>query len=205
MSNTEELLGPILRDVSRSFYLTLRILPKSRQSIGLLYLLARTTDTIADTNIIPAENASKTRQLETVFEAKELQCPTFPTLLEDRRITERKLLLHCPEIITLSKQPAFDRGQIQLTLETITRGQDLIRFGTAETQSLETPTDLDYTYQRDCVLIPTTYCFPKAELNDSQFLALPVGKALQLINILRDLPGDLKQGRCYFPRQISIR
>ena len=43
--------------------------------------------------------------------------------------------------------------------------------------------------------------FPKAKLNDSQFLALAIrfGKALQLTNILRDLPGDLQQGRCYLP------
>ena len=50
MTPTDELLGPILRDVSRAFYLTLRVLPgEVRQSIGLFYLLARTTDTIADT------------------------------------------------------------------------------------------------------------------------------------------------------------
>ena len=53
MSNSapysKALLGSLLRDVSRSFYLTLRILPGAvRQQIGLAYLLARATDTIAD-------------------------------------------------------------------------------------------------------------------------------------------------------------
>src|SRR5437763_1267022 len=48
-----ELLTKLLKDVSRSFYLTLRVLPRSiRPQIGLAYLLARTTDTIADTNIV---------------------------------------------------------------------------------------------------------------------------------------------------------
>jgi hypothetical protein len=53
---SNELLTDLLRDVSRSFYLTLRVLPKSiRSQIGLAYLLARTTDTIADTEIISVE------------------------------------------------------------------------------------------------------------------------------------------------------
>ncbi|MFM8358454.1 MAG: squalene/phytoene synthase family protein, partial [Verrucomicrobiota bacterium] len=50
-----DLLTSLLRDVSRSFYLTLWILPSSvRRPIGLAYLLARATDTIADTALLPA-------------------------------------------------------------------------------------------------------------------------------------------------------
>src|SRR6266498_5334789 len=51
------LLPDLLKQVSRSFYLTLRVLPAAiRHQIGLAYLLARATDTIADTQIIaPAE------------------------------------------------------------------------------------------------------------------------------------------------------
>src|SRR5215472_16935160 len=46
----------LLRDVSRSFYLTLRVLPaRIRPQIGLAYLLARTTDTIADTELLPLD------------------------------------------------------------------------------------------------------------------------------------------------------
>ncbi|HEV3409557.1 MAG TPA: squalene/phytoene synthase family protein, partial [Chthoniobacterales bacterium] len=44
------LRGPILRSVSRSFYLSIRLLPRRlRDPIALAYLLARATDTIADT------------------------------------------------------------------------------------------------------------------------------------------------------------
>src|SRR6202007_153114 len=47
------LLGPLLKGVSRSFYLTLRVLPKGmRDPVGLAYLLARAADTIADTSLI---------------------------------------------------------------------------------------------------------------------------------------------------------
>src|SRR2546430_6070323 len=48
------LLTDLLRQVSRSFYLTLRVLPAAiRPQISLAYLLARTTDTIADTQLVP--------------------------------------------------------------------------------------------------------------------------------------------------------
>ena len=49
-------LNDLLKATSRSFYLTLRVLPAAvRPQIGLAYLLARTTDTIADTEILPVE------------------------------------------------------------------------------------------------------------------------------------------------------
>tara|TARA_B100001123_G_scaffold139396_1_gene162014 strand:- start:4567 stop:5562 length:996 start_codon:yes stop_codon:yes gene_type:complete len=215
MTHTDELLGPILRDVSRAFYLTLRVLPgEVRQSIGLLYLLARTTDTIADTNIIPAEKRIlKLRQFRDRVRSEGAPMPDFSNLVREQKNNgEKTLLLHCPEIITLlEKTHAFDRGQIQLTLETITRGQeqDLVRFGDGrKLKALQTPNELDdYTYHvAGCVgefwtHLTRRYCFPKTNLNDSQFLELAIrfGKALQLVNILRDLPGDLQQGRCYLP------
>src|SRR5258705_7369452 len=53
---SNRLLGPLLKEVSRSFYLTLRVLPsRIRPQISLAYLLARTTDTIADTNAAPVQ------------------------------------------------------------------------------------------------------------------------------------------------------
>jgi len=52
-----DLLGPLLRQVSRSFYLSLAVLPRSlREPIGLAYLLARAADTVADTRLIPRDD-----------------------------------------------------------------------------------------------------------------------------------------------------
>ena len=55
-----ELLDPeldlILEGTSRSFYLTLKVLPSGiRPQVGLLYLLARTSDTIADSEGGPSD------------------------------------------------------------------------------------------------------------------------------------------------------
>jgi len=52
----KRIAGDLLKATSRSFYLTLRVLPAAvRPQIGLAYLLARTTDTIADTDLVPLE------------------------------------------------------------------------------------------------------------------------------------------------------
>src|SRR5207253_10904981 len=50
------LRGSILASVSRSFYLSIRLLPKKlRDPVSLAYLLARASDTIADTTELPPD------------------------------------------------------------------------------------------------------------------------------------------------------
>src|SRR5947209_5395214 len=50
------LRGSILASVSRSFYLSIRLLPKKlRDPVSLGYLLARASDTIADTTEVPID------------------------------------------------------------------------------------------------------------------------------------------------------
>ncbi|MCA1837627.1 MAG: squalene/phytoene synthase family protein, partial [Actinobacteria bacterium] len=58
-----DILQHLLKHVSRSFYLTLRVLPKPvRQQTGLAYLFARAADTIADTDLL--ERARRLECLE---------------------------------------------------------------------------------------------------------------------------------------------
>src|SRR6476469_924726 len=53
-ASVSALRGSILASVSRSFYLSIRILPKKlRDPVSLGYLLARASDTIADTTDVP--------------------------------------------------------------------------------------------------------------------------------------------------------
>jgi farnesyl-diphosphate farnesyltransferase len=116
---------------------------------------------------------------------------------------------------------AEDQKLIREVLATITSGQelDLRRFGslgstespsTGKIIALETAVELDdYTYRvAGCVgefwtKICRAHLFPKAKLDEKQFIAdgIRFGKGLQLVNILRDLPADLKNGRCYLPTQ----
>src|SRR5579864_7554687 len=58
------LRGPILRRVSRSFYLSIRLLPKKlRDPVALGYLLARGSDTIADTANLPVDQRAEKLRL----------------------------------------------------------------------------------------------------------------------------------------------
>ena len=213
-------LTSLLREVSRSFYLTLWVLPGAvRESIGLAYLLARATDTIADTALVPL--ADRTLALSALRERilGERRTPLdFRALAEAQEgkssAAERVLLLRIEEAISLlERQGEFDRTCIREVLVTITGGQllDLERFGGVEAgivRGLGTDAELDdYTYRvAGCVgefwtKLTRKHVFPSDPLDEARFLEAGIrfGKGLQLVNILRDLPGDLRSGRCYIP------
>ena len=219
------LLTELLKAVSRSFYLTLRVLPGSvRPQIGLAYLLARTTDTIADTELIPiARRLSALNELRTAIHAETLVQPRFDDLAAAHpeqpgggSNAERVLLQRIGEIVALLEGvSSADRQCIREVLSTITSGQelDLQRFGAANAEhivALRTERELDdYTYRvAGCVgefwtRMCRAHVFPKAQLDDLALIrdGIRFGKGLQLVNILRDLPRDLKQGRCYLPSE----
>ena len=116
---------------------------------------------------------------------------------------------------------AADRQLVRDVLVTITSGQelDLQRFGQSELPAtavppaiiaLQTDAELDdYTYRvAGCVgefwtKICRAHLFPNARLDEAQLIAdgIRFGQGLQLVNILRDLPADLKNGRCYLPAE----
>jgi farnesyl-diphosphate farnesyltransferase len=212
----------LLKGVSRSFYLTLRILPQSINTpLSIAYLLARATDTISDTGLINID-----RRREALIQFKEIilrtcegqQC-AIPdlgdlSLANSGTPAECELLANSGKVLDgLRSLPAEDRALICTVLETIVRGQnlDLIRFGASSSSqifSLRTDAELDdYTYcVAGCVgefwtKVCRTHLLSKAKMKDESFVAngIRFGKGLQLINILRDLPKDLRQGRCYIP------
>lgn len=210
-------LNDLLRATSRSFYLTLRVLPGGiRPQIGLAYLLARTTDTIADTEIVPLEQRLQAlRKLCERIVGVHHQPLDFGILAKHQGSrAERDLLEHCEDTLgALEQFNAADQQRIQDVLRTITSGQelDLRRFAGASEQNiitLKSAEELnDYTYRvAGCVgefwtKMCRTHLFPRAKMDDQKLLAEGVkfGKGLQLVNILRDIPKDLRQGRCYLP------
>jgi farnesyl-diphosphate farnesyltransferase len=214
-----DLLTGLLRDVSRSFYLTLRVLPGTiRPQIGLAYLLARTTDTIADTELVSLEQ--RLAALQSLRDRIAGSCQVGLDFGELSRRqgspAERRLLENCEASLGLLQGLApSDRQLVQGVLETITSGQelDLRRFAGASAErlvALHTDEELeDYTYRvAGCVgefwtRACRAHLFPQAPLDDSFLLANGVrfGKGLQLVNILRDLASDLRHGRCYLPAE----
>ena len=216
---TESVLKSLLRDVSRSFYLTLRVLPSAvRSQIGLAYLLARTTDTVADTELVPLERRLKALAALRVRILGTGQAPLeFGEFARQQGSPAERLLLERAEetLECLQELGAEDLQLVRNVLNTITSGQelDLNRFAGASEQNivaLVADNELDdYTYRvAGCVgefwtRMCRAHLFPKARLDDVDLLAKGVrfGKGLQLVNILRDLPADLRHGRCYLPSQ----
>ncbi len=214
------LRGPILRSVSRSFYLSIRLLPRAlRDPVALAYLLARATDTIADTAEVDV--SSRLHHLTTLSsllrnnghsEDAEQLCDSFAPL--QKRGAERRLIEALPFCLSwLNSVGEADRQDIRNVLATVTEGQrfDLEHFGGAtEITALQTETELDrYTYLvAGCVgEFWTTTCFRHlrqfATLPSEKMLSLGMayGKGLQLINVLRDVGPDLRAGRCYLPAE----
>lgn len=210
-------LRELLKQTSRSFYLTLRVLPaKVRPQIGLAYLLARTTDTIADTEIMPPEQRlSALAELRARILGRRTTPLNFTELARHQGApAERVLLEQCEaSLAALNSLAPGDVEHIRRVLDVITGGQelDLQRFAHASGQrivALSSEAELDdYTYRvAGCVgefwtRLCRTHVFPQARLEDAGLLAdgIRFGKGLQLVNILRDLPGDLRKGRCYLP------
>jgi farnesyl-diphosphate farnesyltransferase len=213
-----QLLGPILRDVSRSFFISIRLLPRRlREPIGLAYLLARTTDSLADSGNVPLEARIEALQkLAAVIQQDDGEenmrqlSKSFDSFQPNA--SERRLLDVLPDCLRmLSLLNPADRADIRNVLSSINRGQllDLQRFGESATiQALPTAAELDqYTYLvAGCVgEFWTALCsrylekFSRKSEAEMARLGVQYGKALQLINILRDLQADLASGRCYLP------
>jgi len=218
------LLTDVLQQVSRSFYKTLWILPRSvRRPISLAYLLARATDTIADTEMLPVKlRLEALRRFRERIAGEHRQPLEFGELAAQQGTPGERVVLERAEeaLAFLDDCPEEDRQNIRDVLQTITSGQelDLQRFGGATVESIVTlrnDAELeDYTYRvAGCVgefwtRMCENHVFHAMELDVLTLstphfgqLSVRFGKGLQLVNILRDLPVDLRKGRCYLPEE----
>jgi farnesyl-diphosphate farnesyltransferase len=214
MSGEAELFA-LLKGVSRSFYLSVRFLPsRIRLTIALAYLLARASDTIADTNQLPA--AERVRLLEQLLSfllaSKPDPIDLSVCLSAQADGPERVLLANIDRVLKyLSGIPPAHRKLLNEVLDKIIHGQtlDIERFESKPgVASLPDESALEeYTYlvagcvgefwTKLCLLEWPNYAKLPAE--EMLCFGRDFGKALQLINILRDYPLDLQAGRSYLP------
>ncbi len=214
------LLTVLLRGVSRSFYLTLRVLPNAvREPIGLAYLLARAADTIADTRLIPPDD-----RLKTLLLFRERLCgpasseafrTTITNLSEKQgNLSEKELLQSLDQAFAmLHSLSAEDGARVRKVVATLTDGMvmDLTTFpyeengyivGLPDAQAL----DKYIYYVAGCVgefwteiISHHIGALANWNINSLSKSGIQFGKALQLTNVLRDVPRDLRMGRCYLP------
>lgn len=220
------LLGPLLKSVSRSFYLTLRILPAAmRDPIGLAYLLARAADTIADTSLISPQRRlgwllSLRRQVNGAPDDGALASIAGEVAGQQTQPDERALLERLAEALAILPQLSRDdQAAVRDIVTTLTTGMEFdLRTFPDETSghivALQEFGELDrYTYLvAGCVgefWTKMTYAHMPGTLKAAPetMLALGVrfGKALQMTNVLRDCARDLRIGRCYLPETLLAR
>lgn len=219
------LLHDVLKQVSRSFYLTLAVLPGCvAKQVGLAYLFARAADTIADAGRLDRNTrATLLRQLKLQFirescnreDIKAIQTMTAP---QQGHTGERTLLEHLDQCFQAFEDLApDDRGEIRRVLPILISGMemDLECFpgeSGSELAALSSLDDLDlYTYRiAGCVgefWTNVMYAhLPRIRRTWDREAKIRTGirfgKGLQLTNILKDLSTDLRRGRCYIPSEM---
>jgi len=213
-----EEIDKLLETTSRSFYPTLKYLPKKiRGQIGLLYLLARVADTIADSKVGETEALIEAlNNYNDVAQGRAKNLPDLSDLAEiQQNPDEGELLRNVEKVIdALSVYDKGDQERMLKCLDVIVGGQvlDLQRFGIAreggKISSLNSEDELDdYAFRvAGCVGVFWTemslaHIIKLPKDKEEQFFenGIRFGKALQMINILRDIPEDLRFGRCYIP------
>jgi len=217
------LLQRILKNVSRSFYLSLSVLPGSvRKQVSLAYLFCRTADTIADTPLFP--RCQRFQILQTFRRQFVLHRPSLTDLEQLQAAMlprhdgqgENRLFDYLPDCFALFERfSEVDRQLIRELVLTLTHGMemDLTYFPdepAAIVRALPDLAALDlYTYYVAGVVgefwtklhklhMPT---WQSHELHTLCTLGVRFGKGLQMTNILKDLGKDLSVGRCYLPRE----
>jgi farnesyl-diphosphate farnesyltransferase len=212
----------LLQHVSRSFDLSIRLLPGALQApVAIGYLLARATDTVADTTALPLTERQVlldlmaqtiAAQATSAEESCELSRLTQAFAAQQTDPHERALMLDLPQCLgllhTLSEA---DQTSVRQVLRHITQGQqlDMNRFGPG-LQALQTEAELsEYTWLvAGCVgefwtelcgrHLPGYSLLPQAEMLR---IGREYGMGLQRLNIVRDAAADLVAGRCYWPEE----
>lgn len=181
--------------------------------------MARVADTIADSKHGDTEELLRLlHSYNDVAQGKSDKLPDFSSLAEIQDNPHEAELLRNVEYVVegLVVYPEEDRERMLECLDIIVSGQilDLERFGPANEggniSALNDNLELDdYTFRvAGCVGVFWTkmslahiISIPPEQEKEFFEKGVRFGKALQMINILRDIPEDLRFGRCYIPRQ----
>jgi len=210
-------LKRILKDVSRTLYLSINILPEPlKTSMALGYLVARTMDTVVD---CPEIEPGAKREMLTLLRG--LENPANALALAGRikqaarhvpNQKEKALLAKFEKIAGLyASFPEQELVQLKALVNGVACGMemDLEIFGPS-LAALSTDAQLE----RYCAFIggePGVFwarlyreTIRRNNINFGRSLSETdaglIGSALQITNILKDMSADLRIGRCYLPQ-----
>lgn len=213
----------LLREVSRSFYLTIRYLPEPmRPAIAAGYLLARATDSVADTSTAPASQRRAVlelmrRAVTGRADADDLERLFMqlsgPLAQAQPKAEEYRLLRRFGDCLLMADElPENQRALVREVLDTIIAAQAEDTEAPQYTEAAETLRYADAV--AGCVGVFWTrlgYAAMGADFADPaaqsvmEQAGLRYGRGLQLINMLRDEEEDADRGRRYLagaPREV---
>ena len=218
MQQKVDLGNAVLKGVSRSFYITIRLLPRlMREPVSVGYLLARASDTIADTEVVPAELR---KECLSIFhqalkdeDIREKLCGLIHEKFIEHQENEReKLLLTKLSDVFGWYDSVREHDWIAISdvMKPILEGQlwDVDYFAIQGKKQIESADALDYYCYQVAGSVGAFWgivgrnAYRRYSEYDSEQLkkyGINYGKGLQLVNILRDIPADLENGRCYLP------
>lgn len=208
--------GELLKSVSRSFYLSLRFLPRGmRGPVSLGYLIARFSDTLADAPGLPeTERLAWLEELRLVLQGRKERFETDPGVVAEglSHGGERVLVTRSTELMDAyrSIEPNLHEHLSEVLL-TILHGQiwDLKAFVDGPFACRNGDDLLRYAYwvagsvgefwtKTAFTVLGRRFADPD-KATAMLMSGRKLGQALQLTNILRDLHEDLPRGRCYLP------
>jgi len=196
----------------------MRLLPKAmREPVSLAYLLARASDTLADTEGLGADLRHEMllgfgEILHGADRAAWLVKLSDEVIPCQHHQGEKSLLKMMDEVFAWFHDFKDDQGYASIlkVMDHILHGQrlDIERFELGQSTRLTQDAELEeycflvagcvgeFWTELGYISLPR---FSSIEDERLKSMGINYGKGLQLINILRDLPSDLKQGRCYLP------
>ena len=211
----------LLCDVARSFYLTIKVLPKKmRRPVALAYLLARAADSVADMQEVPCELQIQLltlfRRLVQSVELDEAGVLQFIQEVPEQYVKpgeQRLIQALLPVFNHYLALPQADRVDVRHVVMTLTEGMlfDLDYFDVTpnDVRALSEDRQIQrYTYLvAGCVgefwtrlmLRHFSILSHDAAASRLQQQGIRFGQALQFTNILRDIYEDAERGRCYLP------
>lgn len=218
MKQKVDLGNAVLKGVSRSFYLSIRLLPRlMREPISVGYLLARASDTIADTTNVPVKIKEEClEKFHLALKDEQVRATLIETInarfvSRQENKKEKLLLQRLGDVFGwYDSVREWAWYAISDVMDPILEGQkwDVDYFSIRKEKQVKDEARLDkYCYQvAGCVgefwgVVGWNayHRFSKLEKGKLKELGINYGKGLQLVNILRDLPEDLENGRCYLP------
>ncbi|ACC97733.1 Squalene synthetase [Elusimicrobium minutum Pei191] len=210
----QKLLNDLLKKTARTLELSAKVLPSGfRETFSIAYLVCRCADTVADTDLIDFErrlfwierfpdiiNKNKSGEIEKII--KEV---SSDSLKQNERFLLQKIPFVAKIYGMLNKE---DKELVFDILKKVCEGMsfDLKTFKKGGLTCLKTKEELEY-YCDTMGGAPGVFWsklilkYTPVALDKDSFINMGrnVGRALQIVNVLRDIKEDLNNGRCYFP------